>query len=121
MLNNVGAIKKLMLNLHKDLFDEDKFNVLVAMVNEKQKAGIIIEEGVDVFIIGSLYFRTVIGFGNDPAQELEYILNTKSLSPYNNHVDSTMLCIQMYSVLYPYYSVEHANILNEALTYCIPF
>lgn len=121
MLNNVGVVKKLMFDLHKGFFDEDKFNVLVDMVDEKQKAGIIIEDGVDIFIIGSLYYRTVIGFGNDPAQELDYILNTKSLSPYNNHVDSTMLCIQMYSTLYPYYSVEQAYILKEALKYCIPF
>ena len=121
MLNNVSVVKKLMLNLHKDVFDEDKFNVIVDMVDEKQKTGIIIEDGVDVFIVGSLYFRTVMGFGNDPAQELEYILGTKALSPYNNHVDSTMLCIQMYSMLYPYYSVEQAYILKEALKYCIPF
>lgn len=121
MLPNVEAARKLLKKLHKDLFHEDSFNTIVSSLTQRQQNGLVIEDGVDIFIVCSVYHKNVISFSLGFEEDIDFILRLKSTSSFDIHKDSTMLCIELYSHLYPHYNEYAAYILKEAIKYCIPF
>jgi len=97
------------------------FNQIIEQLEQHERVGLTIEDGVDIFIACSSYLFAIVYPENSLKDFVNSLLVKKYKSPNNNYKDSFSLCLELDRFINTQSNDYTIRILKEALLNCIPF